>query len=78
MKPFKYLSKPLRVLLLTNAIVFVFAFFGRGLEVNLGAGYGSLTDYINYYTGAKIGELMGDPNFGCRQNGDPRYGGYAD
>ncbi len=34
------------------------------------------TDYINYYTGAKIGELMGDPNFGCRQNGDPRYGGY--
>ena len=49
MKPFKYLSKPLRVLLLTNAIVFVIAFFGRGLEVNLGAGYGSLTDYINYY-----------------------------
>lgn len=40
--------------------------------------YPSYTDYINYYTGAKIGELMGDPNFGCRQNGDPRYGGYAD
>lgn len=36
------------------------------------------TDYINYYTGAKIGELMGDPNFGCRQGGDPRYGGYDD
>jgi len=37
----------------------------------------SKTDYINYYTGAKIGELLGDPNFGCRQNGDPRKGGYA-
>ena len=35
------------------------------------------TDFINYYTGAKIGELMGDPNFGCRENGDPRLGGYA-
>jgi membrane associated rhomboid family serine protease len=49
MKPFKYLSKPLRFLLLANAIVFVIAFLGRGLEVNFGAGYGSLTDYINYY-----------------------------
>lgn len=36
------------------------------------------TNYINYFTGAKIGELMGDPNFGCRQSGDPRFGGYAD
>lgn len=49
MKPFKYLPKALRVLLLANAIVFIIAFLGRGLEINLGAGYGSLADYINYY-----------------------------
>ena len=49
MKPFKYLTKPLRVLLIANAVVFIIALLGRGIEVNLGAGYGSLTDYINYY-----------------------------
>jgi membrane associated rhomboid family serine protease len=49
MKPFKYLSKALQLLLLTNAFIFVIAFFGRGIEINLGAGYGSVTDYMNYY-----------------------------
>ena len=49
MKPFKYLPKALQTLLLANAVVFIIAFLGRGLEVDLGAGYGSLTDYINYY-----------------------------
>ena len=49
MKPFKYLPKALQTLLLANAAVFIIAFLGRGLEVNLGAGYGSLTDYINYF-----------------------------
>ena len=49
MKPFRYLPKVLQVLLLANAAVFVIAFLGRGLEVNLGAGYGSLTDYISYF-----------------------------
>ena len=49
MKPFKYLPKALQTLLLANAAVFIIAFLGRGLEINLGAGYGSLTDYISYY-----------------------------
>ena len=49
MKPFRYLPKVLQVLLLANAAVFVIAFLGRGIEVNLGAGYGSLTDYISYF-----------------------------
>lgn len=49
MKPFRYLPKVLQILLLANAAVFVIAFLGRGLEVNLGAGYGSLTDYISYF-----------------------------
>ena len=49
MKPFKYLPKALQTLLLANAAVFIIAFLGRGLEVNLGAGYGTLTDYISYY-----------------------------
>ncbi|MBR6854739.1 MAG: rhomboid family intramembrane serine protease [Fibrobacter sp.] len=49
MKPFRYLPKVLQVLLLANAAVFVIAFFGRGIEVNFGAGYGSLTDYISYF-----------------------------
>jgi membrane associated rhomboid family serine protease len=49
MKPFKYLPKALQTLLLANAAVFVIAFFGRGLEIDLGAGYGSLADYISYY-----------------------------
>ena len=45
MKPFRYLPKVLQILLLANAAVFIVAFLGRGIEVNLGAGYGSLTDY---------------------------------
>ena len=49
MKPFKYLSKALQLLLLTNAAIFIIAFLGRGIEVDLGAGYGSVTDYMNYY-----------------------------
>ena len=49
MKPFKYLPGALRTLLLANAAIFIIAFLGRGLEVDLGAGYGSLTDYISYY-----------------------------
>ena len=49
MKPFKYLPGALRTLLLANAAVFIIAFLGRGLEVDLGAGYGSLTDYISYF-----------------------------
>ena len=49
MKPFKYLPGALRTLLLVNAAIFIIAFLGRGLEVDLGAGYGSLTDYISYY-----------------------------
>ena len=49
MKPFKYLPKALQTLLIANAVVFIIAFLGRGLEVNLGAGYGTLTDYISYY-----------------------------
>ena len=49
MKPFKYLPKALQTLLIANAVVFIIAFLGRGLEVDLGAGYGSLTDYISYF-----------------------------
>ena len=49
MKPFKYLPGALRTLLLANAAIFIIAFLGRGLEVDLGAGYGSLADYISYY-----------------------------
>ena len=49
MKPFRYLPKVLQILLLANAAVFIVAFLGRGIEVNLGAGYGSLTDYIKYF-----------------------------
>ena len=49
MKPFKYLPKSLQTLLIANAVVFIIAFFGRGLEVDLGAGYGCLTDYISYF-----------------------------
>ena len=49
MKPFKYLTKPLRVLLIANAVVFIIALLGRRFGVDLGAGYYSLTDYIKYY-----------------------------
>ena len=49
MKPFRYLPKVLQILLLANAAVFVIAFLGRGVEIDLGPGYGSLTDYIKYF-----------------------------
>ena len=49
MKPFRYLPKVLQILLLANAAVFVVAFLGRGVEIDLGPGYGSLTDYIKYF-----------------------------
>ena len=49
MKPFRYLPKVLQILLLANAAVFVIAFLGRGVEIDLGPGYGSLTDYISYF-----------------------------
>ena len=50
MKPFKYLTKPLRVLLLVNAAIFLMAFFGNNLALNLpGVGYGSLREYLVYF-----------------------------
>ena len=53
MKPFRYLAKPIRVLLIANLVVFLLAFVVgglMGLHLNLpGAGYGSLRDYITYF-----------------------------
>ena len=50
MKPFKYLTKPLRFLLLVNAAIFLMAFFGNNLALNLpGVGYGSLREYLVYF-----------------------------
>jgi membrane associated rhomboid family serine protease len=50
MKPFKYLTKPLQVLLLANAAIFLMALFGKSLALNLpGVGYGSLREYIVYF-----------------------------
>ncbi len=53
MRPFRFLPKPLRVLLLINAVVFGVAFIGGsllGLHLNLpGAGYGNIRDYITYF-----------------------------
>lgn len=53
MKPFRYLPKAIRVLLIINAVVFGIAFvLGDlfGLHLNLpGAGYGSVRDYIVYF-----------------------------
>ena len=50
MKPFKYLTTPLRLLLLVNAAVFLMALFGKDLALNLpGVGYGSLREYIVYF-----------------------------
>jgi len=50
MKPFKYLTKPLRFLLLVNAAIFLMAFFGKNYPLNLpGVGYGSLREYIVYF-----------------------------
>ena len=50
MKPFKYLTTPLRVLLIANAAIFLMALFGNNLALNLpGVGYGSLREYIVYF-----------------------------
>ena len=50
MKPFKYLTTPLRLLLLVNAAIFLMALFGKDLALNLpGVGYGSLREYIVYF-----------------------------
>ena len=53
MRPFRFLPKVLRVLLIINAVVFALAFIGGnilGLHLNLpGFGYGSLTEYIAYF-----------------------------
>jgi membrane associated rhomboid family serine protease len=53
MKPFRYLAKPIRVLLLANLVVFLLAFLVGGilgLHLNIpGAGYGSLRDYISFF-----------------------------
>ncbi len=50
MKPFKYLSNALRILLLANAAVFIIALLGKNYYLNLsGVGYGSLREYILYF-----------------------------
>lgn len=52
MKPFRYLPKPIRVLLIANLVVFLLAFVVGGvlgLHLNLpGLGYGNLREYITY------------------------------
>lgn len=53
MRPFRFLPKVLRVLLISNAVVFGLAFvLGKilGLHLNLpGYGYGSVAEYIAYF-----------------------------
>lgn len=53
MRPFRFLPKPLRVLLIINAVVFVLAFFVGGvlgLHINVpGVGDGNLRDYIAHF-----------------------------
>ncbi|MBR4397862.1 MAG: rhomboid family intramembrane serine protease, partial [Fibrobacter sp.] len=52
MRPFRFLPKVLRVLLIVNAVVFGLAFIGGalGLQLNLpGVGAGSLREYIAYF-----------------------------
>lgn len=53
MKPFRYLPKAIRVLLLANLVVFLLAFVVGGLiglHLNLpGVGYGNLRDYITVF-----------------------------
>ena len=53
MRPFRFLPKVLRVLLIINAVVFALAFIGGnilGLHLNLpGLGYGSISEYIAYF-----------------------------
>ena len=51
MRPFQFLPKVLRVLLIINAVVFGIAFVGGmlGLHLNLpGLGDGNIRDYIAY------------------------------
>ena len=51
MRPFRFLPKVLRVLLIINAVVFLLAFVGEilGLHLNLpGLGYGSIREYVAY------------------------------
>ena len=52
MRPFKFLPKVLRVLLISNAVVFGLAFIGGmlGLQLNLpGVGPGSIREYVAYF-----------------------------
>ena len=53
MRPFRFLPKVLRVLLIINAVIFGLAFIGGnifGLHLNLpGLGYGSISEYIAYF-----------------------------
>ena len=52
MRPFQFLPKVLRALLIANAAVFVIAFVGHmlGLHLNLpGIGYASIREYIAYF-----------------------------
>ncbi|MBR5412259.1 MAG: rhomboid family intramembrane serine protease [Fibrobacter sp.] len=52
MRPFRFLPKVLRVLLIINAAIFGVAFVGNmlGLHLNLpGLGYGSIREYIAYF-----------------------------
>ena len=50
MRPFRFLPKVLRVLLIINAVIFGLAFIGGNilrLHLNLpGLGYGSISEYI--------------------------------
>lgn len=53
MRPFSFLPKCLRVLLIINTVVFAIAFIGGsllGLHINLpGFGYASISEYISYF-----------------------------
>ena len=53
MRPFQFLPKVLRTLLIVNAVIFLLAYVGGkilGLHLNLpGLGYGSLAEYIAYF-----------------------------
>ena len=55
MRPFRFLPKVLRTLLIINAVVFGLAFIGGrilGLHLNLpGLGDGNLAEYIAYFGG---------------------------
>ncbi|MBR2057785.1 MAG: rhomboid family intramembrane serine protease [Fibrobacter sp.] len=53
MRPFQFLPKVLRTLLIVNAVIFLLAYVGGkilGLHLNLpGLGYGNLAEYIAYF-----------------------------